>query len=791
MKQPSTHNRDQRALVMCALFFFIVLAVVTATGSASAETLPGVTNLDVVLILDQSGSMAYNDPPVLAPDGSVRSPGWRFVSASLLADWLGIDHTGGRHQMSVVMFGTDAKVIFPLQEIHSVNARATLKKVLAENNRSYGTTDILKALRVARAELDKGRSDANVKRVVIFLSDGQCQPTEPPNISETIDCNRQVRALVHREFADGTRPIFTIALTSDATKGGPDNTIYKNLWQEIATTTGGDYYEPVKAGQELMDAMVQIQQRLFGLPAQRPSPPVDAPKSVSFDVPANLAQVSFSVIKFDPAITVTLTRPDHKLATSNDTGIDYSRSDFTESYNALKPDAGQWTVDLTGRGQASVVMVPFINAVTVVDRLTPLAAHPQGKPMSIRVRVLDGNQKPTQLPDLTVALRQPDDVESRVRLQPDGTAYTGLFSNTGQIGTYQLGFSTLQGSQQLASQQVRVVAAPWIMLSGQDRDRFTQGNQPAIVRALVMSNKLPIGELKQGERLEVLMRLANASGQVVDSQVARAEPGGVFTATLTHTGNGRYSAQAQLSYVSPAGETFSDVAEMPFVVNGVAEFVPAATATAQPAPVPVKQVDWQILGVTLPTWAPLVAVAAVAAAVLATVAGMLSALGGIRRSYRQSLAQQDVMLRGRRVQETLNTMQSDQGWQTVASQLVADALNEPTAIDGDAGFLDVVSHPYLKFTVLTRDGIGYDGREVVFTTNPGLMKKLKLIRRGDRIMDITRRSASAHADAGLLWRAALAQRNQENVVPPSAAHWYVVAAAKPRHSSKRGLPGSG
>jgi hypothetical protein len=111
-------------------------------------------------------------------------------------------------------------------------------------------------------------------------------------------------------------------------------------------------------------------------------------------------------------------------------------------------------------------------------------------------------------------------------------------------------------------------------------------------------------------------------------------------------------------------------------------------------------------------------------------------------------------------------------------------------VDGDAGILDVIVHPYLKFTILIRDGLAGSGREIVFTTDPGLLRKLKLIRRGDKVVDVSKRSRAAHADAGLLWRAALAERNHEPVTPPMVAHWYLVARAAPRHSSRRSLPGT-
>lgn len=773
-----------RRLARLAAGGLVAAAILAAPLAAPvrAEAVPGAVSLSVVVVIDQSGSMQSNDPQTLNADGSAQNAGWRFVATNLLAEWLSIDQTGARHQMSVIMFGTDAKVVFPIQDIQPADARATLKKSLAENNRSMGYTDIVKALRLARSELDKGRSGAGVKQAVIFLSDGVCEPGEANNPAQTAECNRQTRELAQRQFADSAHPIFTIALTSEAVKRDPASLLYKNLWQEIAVMSGGDYFEPSRTGVELMNAFVGIQQRLFGLPAQSPASPVSAPQTLGFDVPPNLAQVAFSVIKFDPAVGVTLLRPDGKPADPNEPGLAWSRSDLTESYNVLKPPAGRWQVRLTGSGLASVLMTPFIKTVALVDRLSPRAAQPQGKPMALRVRVLDAGQAPVQLPDLTVTAWAPDGRAERLNLREEGGVYAGVLSNTSQVGTYELGFTTATLSQTLATQYVRVVAAPWIALDEPRADRVYPSNQAVPVRAEVLANGRLAPGPRPDERLEVIARLINASGQVVDSQIARPSTAGFYSATLAAAGNGRYAVQAQLTYLSPAGETFTDVTEAPVVVDGVAEWAAPSDATAAP--------PLTVFGARLTPEGLAISAAAIAGLLLLSQAALALALRGTQRVYRQALAQQAAAVHAQRALEASPALETPAGWEPIASQLVADALDEPVSIDTEAGFLDVVTEPYLKFTLLRNGGGVPEAREIVFTTAPDMLRKIHLIRPGDRVADVSRQSEEAHLDVWMLWRAALASRSLAPVVPPSNVRWYVIARRAPRTSARRSLPGS-
>jgi hypothetical protein len=160
---------------------------------------------------------------------------------------------------------------------------------------------------------------------------------------------------------------------------------------------------------------------------------------------------------------------------------------------------------------------------------------------------------------------------------------------------------------------------------------------------------------------------------------------------------------------------------------------------------------------------------------------MALVLGSIRRTYRRSFAQQDLLLHDQREKDLNTQHEPGHGWQAVAEQIVADALHETISIDGDSGVLQAIAEPNPRFSVVT-----HDGRVVLFTTDIRLMKKARLIRAGDKIVDISAQSMASHTSAGVLWHHILALRNMRRTTPPTDAHWYVVVHTTTTRAAKSG-----
>ncbi len=193
-----------------------------------------------------------------------------------------------------------------------------------------------------------------------------------------------------------------------------------------------------------------------------------------------------------------------------------------------------------------------------------------------------------------------------------------------------------------------------------------------------------------------------------------------------------------------------------------------AVDTAEPPAEPVQPLAWltgdarlAVIGLAVLGGILLVSQTILAAVLLIT-----------RRTYRKSMAQQDVAMRQQRAKDISLQLKTTSGWQAVAERLLADALREAVSIDEEAGILDATVEPSPRFAVVTRDG-----RRAVFTTNPGHMKQARLVRPGDRMIDVSALSVASHADIGALWDYVLTSRNMLQVTPPSMTHWFVVVHA--------------
>ena len=763
-------------LLFAAILTHSTTVMAQASQSPAQQTIPGVTNLDVVLVIDQSGSMwDRNDIQVLNPDGSIKTPSSRIVAAELLGEWLATDQSGAHHQLGVIMFGYDAQVVFPLQEIQSPQAQAAYKKALIDGNKPMGGTNILEALQLAKAELDKGRSGPDVRKALIFLSDGVCEPVDNTTDALRQQCEQDIRTMVQSEFgADKAGSIFTIALSSDAFKQDPANRIFKNLWQEMSVTTGGDYYEPAAAGAALLDSFVKIMQRLFGLPIQSPPAAVDAPATITVTLQPALQQVGFTLIKYGQGISMTLTRPDRTTIDPSTSGVRHSMSEWTESYNITRPPGGQWVANILGNGKVVLITVPFAQKRYTVERTQPANAHPQGKPMDIQVSVLKTDLAPQTVNAFQVSVQAPDGITTKLPVTAVGASYRATLTNTEELGTYSLDFSgSIQDDTLSAQQSVRVVTAPWLRIVDPQPGAVFSASAAIPVRVQVMLNTNALEAPGLGNQLEAVVRLLDPAGQVSDMQLLHPVSGGLYSGTITAATQGLQVAQAQLNYNPASGEKYQDIAQVPLDIKGVAPLVVPSTATSIP-PTPEPTVDVtpnspQPVSLSANLMIFVYALAGLGALVVISQLLLVFALRGLRKAFQQTSDQQDLVTHSRPGFETNLKEQATQGWQDVAAQVTADALHQTIAVDRTAGILDSTAVPCPRFTIITSDG-----REVIYTTDPRMLRQMKLIRRQDQVVDVSAISKTRHVDAGMLWHYAMVEHGRDSAFPPSSAHWYVV-----------------
>jgi hypothetical protein len=292
------------------------------------------------------------------------------------------------------------------------------------------------------------------------------------------------------------------------------------------------------------------------------------------------------------------------------------------------------------------------------------------------------------------------------------------------------------------------------------------------VRVRVMLDTKPFASPGPNDQLEATVRLMTADGQTPDMQFLHPSGDGIYSATVTAATGGAYLSQAQLRYTSASGERFEDIAQVAFDVAGTAQAVTLPATPTAPAPtatpVPQESVPQQITMTYDFTWL-YIALAVFAVILLGSLLVVAGALRDLRFTYQQANPPHDDVLNSRPGFDTNVHNLAAKGWQDVAAQVVADALQQTVSVDSAVGILDASAEPCPKYTLKT-----CDGHEITFTTNVRMLRQMKLVHRRDKVVDVSALSSTRHADAGMLWRFALAARGQTNVASPAWAHWYIV-----------------
>ena len=227
------------------------LLVVLALGLAA----PAMAARDMLLVLDNSGSMRRNDPQRLAPPAVTA-----FIKAQPPDTRVG-----------VIVFDTDARLVLPLTLAVDAAGAAdtTIRQHFTYNGRLTRTAQAVeRALYELRSE---GRPGAS--RAIVLMTDGLVDAGNAQKSAEMVRWLRQ--DLAAQAKADGVR-IFGIAFTEQADY---------ELLQALASTTGAEYYrvlDPDSIGKALerLDSVMLREPAKAAAPAPAAEPAVPATSTV-------------------------------------------------------------------------------------------------------------------------------------------------------------------------------------------------------------------------------------------------------------------------------------------------------------------------------------------------------------------------------------------------------------------------------------------------------------------------------------------------------------------------------
>ncbi|WP_235775363.1 vWA domain-containing protein [Paenibacillus sinensis] len=176
---------------------------------------------DIVMVIDDSGSMGQNDPN-----------NRRYAAASELVGRMDNDN-----RVAVLTFSDEASVAQPLTSLSGTEKREQVVKAIQGLQTTTGGTNLSGALTAALDVLSGGGSGRGA--MVILLSDGVSQ----------LDTATELQPYLDRGVA-----VNTVGLGLSSSDGS-------TLLKDIASVTGGQYYD-VSDADRLADVFRQIYDRL-------------------------------------------------------------------------------------------------------------------------------------------------------------------------------------------------------------------------------------------------------------------------------------------------------------------------------------------------------------------------------------------------------------------------------------------------------------------------------------------------------------------------------------------------
>ncbi len=226
--------------MLMAVLGLIALAIVWLPGPVSVSAAPADTQLDIVVVLDNSGSMITNDPD--------------FIIRKVTTDF--IQKLGAGVRLGMVIFDTQANLAEPLAAIEAPETRPRLLESLAQVDYQGQYTNTPAAVERALYEL-KSNGNPEALQFIILLTDGI---VDTGNKADDIESERWLKESLTLESKKLGIRIIGIAFTDKADF---------RLIQTLAVNTDGEYFRAYQA-EDIQDIFAKIDQIMTRPPVPEP-----------------------------------------------------------------------------------------------------------------------------------------------------------------------------------------------------------------------------------------------------------------------------------------------------------------------------------------------------------------------------------------------------------------------------------------------------------------------------------------------------------------------------------------
>lgn len=579
------------ARLLCAGLLFTIFISPTFAQNENPPDLvtgPSYGGLDLVFLVDQSGSMRINDPYEQ-----------RINTIKWVVESLGIDNLYFRpdaaNRIGIVSFGTDARIDLPLVPLKVTEsgqpATADLERVLRDRIKndiepkimadSMGNTDVLRGLELVKQVFDEAPpaqqavASAPRNRGIIILTDGPPYVEgwrEDPRYANSnfyTPYFRELETYIRNNLAIATRPrspdgyhIWVLGLNATADQGnnaspGTSWLEQEARWEKVLNPASGvDRVVRMssKSNADIPAVVVRVLDTIMagGVCANdeelqgRPSCLIDE----KFTVPPYLDRAVFSIFKPQPNSQIEFYLPNGQKLDRSAASVSTSQTGtIIERLVVDRPTPGNWRWQKLDASPetATVKFDPLFNQPVLRE---PSSHQELFDTTGVQIDLLDRNGNKTSLLadypiDATATLVSPDGRETNLsmRAESDGTLRSTNTFLLDQPGEYVVRFSAKTRDSE-----------------GQEVPIFLNRRLPFIVGALVPKLVKPEGAVMPFREVPLEFELGKPDGSPLGAnsqgrirwELTVTSPEGTATAIpiITGSGQNRYVTDSPIAVVA-------------------------------------------------------------------------------------------------------------------------------------------------------------------------------------------------------------------------------------------------
>ena len=504
-------TKKQKKILQVLLFFLFFNIFSNQEIKAQGETVANLETLAVSLIIDKSGSMNTTDPSKM-----------RETAANIFIDLLSPEDNLG-----IISFSTDAVQVQPMTNI-GVIGKAAIKGNLVGKLEADGDTDYQKAFQTAYEQLN-AIDDENVKKVIVFLTDGNPDP-DPKRLGEQAFMDNYMNGFWDTVKNIGLEgyPVYTVGF------GALD----KGVMDRIALETKGQskvFNAPEEAGVEFFNIISQLKNRNLFINENHV---LEGEKIIEFKMDEYVSQMTLVVTNTPGELGLELIPP-KGVAIGENTKVERSANYSLITMNQVDKElSGTWKIKMTGTSQVSFLGAKDLFVKIWISNPITNSQHSIDDPISISATMTGAASDNLRVEGLMMI----NGVQSLkpVTITKADEIYTGVFDDTKAEGNYEIILNVKDKENLISttSAQVHVKVLPIITADiSSIEDGFRLGEK----RVLSSSLELGLSSLRESSELvlEYYNLIANYDG--TSEVVFPLKDDGITKNGDAKVGDGRFS----------------------------------------------------------------------------------------------------------------------------------------------------------------------------------------------------------------------------------------------------------